>query len=105
MKADAAKSARSKSDFAGPETVTHRESSTKLALPRTQSAEWFDRGEREAKEAHAAHARAIAKGLHDDHDHDHGSASGTHGTPGARKRAHGMLYPALGLRNLLRRSW
>jgi hypothetical protein len=93
---------RAKSDDK-PESVKDKEPSTKIALARTQSTEWFERGEREAKEAQAAAARAVAKGAHahDHDDHDHAHDHDNHDHPAMRhkpaKAAHRILYPVLGL--------
>jgi len=103
-----AKSERSKSDSKGlaaeladgkPEKMRTKEPSTQIAMSRTQSAEWFERGEQEAKEAHAAHARAIARGRRptDFEVHDPASPAGTGDKAVERKRVHGLLYPVLGV--------
>ena len=72
---------RSKSPTKKPEDV--------VSMSRTLSSEWYEQGEKEAKEAHAAHARFHVHD--DDHDHDH--------DPEAHRRARrrGLLYPLLGL--------
>jgi serine/threonine-protein kinase len=67
-----------------------------LAMPRTQSTEWFERGEQEAREAHAQAARVHD---HDDDHHDEPKAKATaQSTPEIEHhpRRRGWVIPALG---------